>query len=55
MEDNKKIEYIIQERINFCVKCNRNITEVIPFCMNSEKPISEMTSNLALSCPLEKF
>jgi len=54
MEDNNT-DPIVLERINFCVHCNRNVTEVIPFCMDSEKPISEMTSDLSLICPLGKF
>jgi hypothetical protein len=56
MEDNiNDSNTAVLERINFCVNCNRNVTEVIPFCMSSEKPISQMTNDLNLKCPLGKF
>jgi hypothetical protein len=57
MEDNNTIEIRneVLKRIDFCVNCNRNVTEDIPFCMSSEKPISEMTNNLSLNCPIGKF
>lgn len=57
MEDNnndsERTEVL--RRIQICLNCNRRVQEETIFCMVSEKPISEMTSNLTLQCPLGKF
>lgn len=56
MEDENNINQAeVNRRIEICLKCNRRIKEETIFCMTSEKPISEMTSNFNLTCPLGKF
>lgn len=55
MADNSISSEIKTIRINSCTGCNRRVTEDYIFCIESELPISEMTSNVALQCPLGKF
>ena len=52
-DDSERTEVL--RRIQICLNCNRRVQEETIFCMVSEKPISEMTSNLTLQCPLGKF
>ena len=57
MEDDKDESDYLEtlKRIDFCLKCNRRNKEETFFCMETENPISEMTSNLNINCPLGKF
>ena len=55
MADNSINSEVQALRILACTSCNRRVTEDFIFCLESELPISEMTSNVALQCPLEKF
>ena len=55
MEDNNSLLQETLQRISVCLSCNRKVQEDYAFCMVNDLPISFITSNLSLSCPLEKF
>lgn len=56
MED-KELEKMnaILVKIAVCLKCNRKVQEDHAFCLENELPISMITSNVSISCPLGKF
>lgn len=57
MEDDnqKNIQMEVLRRISICLKCNRKVHEDYAFCMENELPISLITTNTNIECPLGKF
>lgn len=55
MEDNNPLLQETLQRISVCLLCNRKVQEDHAFCMENEFPISMITSNVTIKCPLEKF